>query len=374
MKKEYKVTRKIIADMLRERVSHSILDSGGAYGRHHERNTKLGVDEWEKSSPAIVRFSQYGIDTSVNLYHYLVHRLSYAPWLQEMLEVFDQALQAHDEGDLDWFATIEYFTKLAIPVLASFPEMGKSRLSPTTAKVIIGNDEYLARLCSQAPRIGMTLATDVVATFCSMMRSHTKARRKFIETVGDSGTDVMEVVNTYNHENELSQVYQRTVIQIGDYYFAAIFIHGGCDVRGGYTAPKMFEMTHGLDDDQEIGLYCTNGDCNAHWDFRNGREECNEFDWPVVYVDTDDLRDPEFLEVNPEIQAQLEREVQSEELARHLQHNQVPPGFPQPEPNKLAPRDFWEYDTPERGMALCPHCRKGTIMADAPYPSDFYYG
>jgi hypothetical protein len=52
------------------------------------------------------------------------------------------------------------------------------------------------------------------------------------------------VVNTYNGEDALSQVLQYAMFshpETGD-ATAAIAIHGGCDVRGGYTAPRMFTL------------------------------------------------------------------------------------------------------------------------------------
>lgn len=47
-------------------------------------------------------------------------------------------------------------------------------------------------------------------------------------------------VNTYNGEDALSQTIQYFYLSIDDEEKALIQIHGGCDVRGGYTAPRMF--------------------------------------------------------------------------------------------------------------------------------------
>src|SRR3990167_1501179 len=51
--------------------------------------------------------------------------------------------------------------------------------------------------------------------------------------------------NTYNYDNLLSQTIQYTMFSLdGNEYDAYILlqIHGGCDVRGGYTAPKLFKV------------------------------------------------------------------------------------------------------------------------------------
>jgi hypothetical protein len=64
--------------------------------------------------------------------------------------------------------------------------------------------------------------------------------------------------NSYNRESILSQVIQYTVYDTGSEILVALQIHGGADVRGGYTAPRIFSM------DEEYSLimenaaiYCT---------------------------------------------------------------------------------------------------------------------
>jgi len=49
-------------------------------------------------------------------------------------------------------------------------------------------------------------------------------------------------VNTYNGEDALSQVVQFTLFDRDDENYVALMIHGGCDVRGGYTAPRIFSL------------------------------------------------------------------------------------------------------------------------------------
>lgn len=54
--------------------------------------------------------------------------------------------------------------------------------------------------------------------------------------------DHMNIINSYNEENLLSQVLQYGMFYDGKDYFVVLQIHGGTDVRGGYTAPKIFEL------------------------------------------------------------------------------------------------------------------------------------
>jgi hypothetical protein len=63
--------------------------------------------------------------------------------------------------------------------------------------------------------------------------------------------------NTYNHECLLSQTLQFDIFEIenSDKYetgrYVWLQVHGGCDVRGGYTAPRVFK----LDDWEEGAMY-----------------------------------------------------------------------------------------------------------------------
>ena len=47
-------------------------------------------------------------------------------------------------------------------------------------------------------------------------------------------------VNTYNHDSLLDQVIQYVYFEIDEQGYVLLQIHGGCDARGGYTAPKAF--------------------------------------------------------------------------------------------------------------------------------------
>ena len=48
--------------------------------------------------------------------------------------------------------------------------------------------------------------------------------------------------NSYNGESSLSQVIQGTYVSIADNDYVVLQIHGGCDVRGGYTDAKLFKI------------------------------------------------------------------------------------------------------------------------------------
>ena len=98
----------------------------------------------------------------------------------------------------------------------------------------------------------------------------TAALNEYAETYDGSWLEIMETFpqelgfkrlfteNSYNHESLLSQVIQYTVYDTGSEILVALQIHGGADVRGGYTAPRVFSMG----DEYELALesasiYCT---------------------------------------------------------------------------------------------------------------------
>lgn len=63
-----------------------------------------------------------------------------------------------------------------------------------------------------------------------------------IKVIGEeSGYSKMEMINTYKYESVLSQVIQFILFSDGyDNVYICLQIHNGCDVRGGYTLPKIF--------------------------------------------------------------------------------------------------------------------------------------
>lgn len=63
-----------------------------------------------------------------------------------------------------------------------------------------------------------------------------------IKVIGEySGYADLEMINTYNYESHLSQTIQFVLFSDGyDNIYVCLQIHNGCDVRGGYTLPKIF--------------------------------------------------------------------------------------------------------------------------------------
>lgn len=69
---------------------------------------------------------------------------------------------------------------------------------------------------------------------------------KGAEVGGFYGEGDPVVVNTYNGEDLLSQTLQYVYFEFDSQGYVALQIHGGADVRGGYTEPVIFEVTSEL--------------------------------------------------------------------------------------------------------------------------------
>lgn len=60
------------------------------------------------------------------------------------------------------------------------------------------------------------------------------------------------ITNTYNYENILSQVLQYGIVKSDDEYYTILQVHGGCDVRGSYSKPKIFSLS----DEDSYSYFC----------------------------------------------------------------------------------------------------------------------
>jgi hypothetical protein len=56
----------------------------------------------------------------------------------------------------------------------------------------------------------------------------------------------MPSFNSYNEETLLSQGFQIDTFMIDNDDYCCLSIHGGCDIRGGYTRPKVFRIFDGF--------------------------------------------------------------------------------------------------------------------------------
>jgi hypothetical protein len=176
-------TEQIVREMLTEDTGRSLCDSGGANGRHWQRNQ--GRDF--AAEPAVSwSWSAYkGRDgagllqpnASTGLYQWMLHGLEFDADLQRRLDEFMALPENEDEG---WLTLQELFA-------CRLRDEGELEGNP-------------------------------------------------------------EVFNTYNDVDniDLSQNIQYVTLCMGGYSdptHLIVSVHGGCDVRGGYTSPKCFQLT-----------------------------------------------------------------------------------------------------------------------------------
>jgi hypothetical protein len=94
-------------------------------------------------------------------------------------------------------------------------------------------------------------------------------QRDFVESLG--GVVTGDGWNTYNFDNELSQILQGFEFDLHGQTLVLLQVHGGCDARGGYTRPVIFTpcceyWLHGC---QNAMLYCEK-ECEGWWGYSSG--------------------------------------------------------------------------------------------------------
>lgn len=99
-------------------------------------------------------------------------------------------------------------------------------------------------------------------------------------------------VNTYNNEDALSQVILYTQFTIDSVQYVALQIHGGADVRGGYTAPRIFALTdeYSLAFNADGSISCENDhywqtDDTSNWYEDGSSAGINLEMYPIIDVD-----------------------------------------------------------------------------------------
>lgn len=196
-----------------------------------------------EAEPATVLTGRWGLDVTHNVYHWLKERLEYNPNLQRQFTRWSNRPENDRES---WFGCLDSFM------------------------------EYL----------------------------QVRAEKKGTPIGGIYGEGDPVTVNTYNHESLLSQTIQFTYWEDEDGGHVFLQIHGGADVRGGYTKPVAFDVDEsiselGIFSDRNAGIYCTDdardteqvwvegtdpGPCEARWSTDDGYHWYQDT-YPEEYAD-----------------------------------------------------------------------------------------
>lgn len=230
-------TQRVLADMLTENTGRHMLDSGGAYGRAWERNQAdvaangTAVEHFERQPEAT-----WDWGPTVSVYHFLKERLEYAP-------KFDRAWRTFVMIGPDGYGDdVRYYNGLGT------------------------GEEFLEQLEAKTTR-------ELHADGEPLGLSYLEADAEFAQ---------MSWVNTYNGEDTLSQVIQYKLFAAsehcpfadqGEGYYVLLSIHGGCDVRGGYTDLRVFwvgdyDAVCSLLDNARVELWCENEECPGDGEYK----------------------------------------------------------------------------------------------------------
>lgn len=204
-------TEQIIIEMLTENTGSSLCDSGGAYGRNWERNQ--GKSFADQPTPTC-RWSTWRKDGVGSGKPEMSATISLYHWMAKCLE-FD-------------------------------PEMQK-QLDEFSEREDMRDEGYLG----------------IQEEFAS----HLHAR--------DGHEKEPNTINTYNDPDhwDCSQVLQYVELYIEDAYEPShliVSVHGGCDVRGGYTAPMCFRLTEEYCDALRKANVSSLSAGNHWWDYQGG--------------------------------------------------------------------------------------------------------
>ena len=202
----------VIKAQLTENTGRHLLDSGGAYGRNWEENQDN--PPWEQPTYTV---NESWVTTNVFDY------LSDTCGRDETAVALETALYAYaysDERRRDaWLTCMEGFADAFVNAEFHRPALSTLGVPDTAIESVLG-----------------------------LQAEHRDDRRSESHALTH---------NTYNGEYPtLSQVLQG--VSLGGPYaeYAIIQVHGGCDIRGGYTAPRVFNTYDGWIPME--GSYCCN--------------------------------------------------------------------------------------------------------------------
>lgn len=92
--------------------------------------------------------------------------------------------------------------------------------------------------------------------------SYLQDMAEFIQYIGAENQGSF---NSYNWKSNLSQVIQFHCFNIGEENYALIQIHGGADVRGGYTRPRVFSVLFEELASENLSLICNHDPDHILW-------------------------------------------------------------------------------------------------------------
>lgn len=199
-------TTETIRNMMLENTGIALGDSGGAYGRHWQRNNDNGINTDELSPIDFFldeKNKEIHLEQTVNIYDFLTKHLDKSSTAETIEEILYEVC---DQEDISVYSIWEIEELFNNDFLGQY--VYDNYYDETTNDYT--EDYYLEEIpyeLSPSPYF--------------------------------KGYDW---INTYNSEEFVSQTLQFMCFTDGLNDYVLLQIHGGCDVRGGYTKPRVFQI------------------------------------------------------------------------------------------------------------------------------------
>lgn len=228
-------TRAMVEKLLKMNTGRHLLDSGGAYGRHFERNQQ--IDDMDTVPTVKYSLSSYDVDKdgdeleiypSFSIYHWAISMLSYSDRAAQIDQHFQRWADQRD-GRNSWLNDMETFS-------------GNKAMNTY-------NHEF-----------GLAIL-DQVIQFCPVALEGPIA---YTDERDPQPADGEVVVDDAIYELvETRDVYDTDLILIQ--------FHNSCDMRGGYTRPVVFEVEDPDHLYMQPTVTAACDVCGAQWNYREGR-------------------------------------------------------------------------------------------------------
>ena len=253
-------TSSLIEQMMLERTAHYLGDSGDVYGRNYERNQQNGID---KSEISAIDFyldednKSIHLEQTVNIYDFLTKHLNRSERAENIEEILYEVCE---EQNISVFSIWE------------IQDLFKSYFL----------DEYVY------DKYYDENTDDYTDDFYLKEIPYELSPSPYFKD--------FEWINTYNGEKYVSQTLQFMCFTDDLYDYVLLQIHNGCDVRGGYTAPRIFEINdidYFLSFMDTTDIFCDCGEVNLQ---KMGYDEITNYNgdflddkdvYNLCYVDED---------------------------------------------------------------------------------------
>lgn len=276
----------VIQAMLVESIGHSILDSGGAYGRAYQRNRQLPHYKHANSTILSGRTSERSVPEEGS-YHYNTHKFHRYPYgdltdeerqkLEEeyKAQAYLDAIQEAKDHPNDW-SIDSFYHHVGKWLEDHVGDVDYELTQQFWDWVYEPEDNY------EAQRY-----TNTTYSVEEWLRDEDEfPEQELIDTEGDyCGT-----VNTYNGEDMLSQTLQYIMFSVYDTLYVGMTIHGGADVRGGYGTVVIFEQEgeYALFDNAKGSIY--DRTTGALWDTYDGGYSWDNHEGPHYEINLATVR------------------------------------------------------------------------------------